>query len=77
MVTGQFDNINRYLGFTLKSEAEVPKGTGKDKVVRKRRLATGATGSPKKTSPSSNQPTFLTWKRSATTARTGPSPRHP
>jgi hypothetical protein len=36
MVTGQFDEINGYLGFSLKSEAEVPKGTGKDKVVRKK-----------------------------------------
>lgn len=36
MVTGRFEEINRYLGFELKSEAEVPKGTGKDKVVRKK-----------------------------------------
>jgi hypothetical protein len=36
MVTGRFDAVNRYLGFSLKSEAEVPKGTGKDKVVRKK-----------------------------------------
>jgi len=36
MVTGKFDTINRYLGFELKSEAEVPKGTGKDKVIRKK-----------------------------------------
>jgi len=36
MVTGKFDEINRYLGFDLKSEAEVPKGTGKDKVIRKK-----------------------------------------
>ena len=36
MVTGQFTDINRYLGFELKSEAEVPKGTGKDKVIRKK-----------------------------------------
>ena len=36
MVTGNFDRINRYLGFDLKTEAEVPKGTGKDKVIRKK-----------------------------------------
>ncbi len=36
MVTGKFDGINRYLGFDLKTDAEVPKGTGKDKVVRKK-----------------------------------------
>jgi len=36
MVTGRFEDINRYLGFELKSEAEVPRGTGKDKVVRKK-----------------------------------------
>jgi len=36
MVTGRFDDINRYLGFALKSEAEVPKGSGKEKVVRKK-----------------------------------------
>ena len=36
MVTGKFDEINRYLGFDLKSDAEVPKGTGKDKVIRKK-----------------------------------------
>jgi hypothetical protein len=36
MVTGKFEGINHYLGFDLKSKAEVPKGTGKDKVVRKK-----------------------------------------
>lgn len=36
MVTGKFDQVNQYLGFELKSEAEVPKGTGKEKVVRKK-----------------------------------------
>lgn len=36
MVSGNFADVNRYLGFELKSEAEVPKGTGKDKVVRKK-----------------------------------------
>jgi hypothetical protein len=36
MVTSRFEEVNRYLGFNLKSEAEVPKGTGKDKVVRKK-----------------------------------------
>jgi hypothetical protein len=36
MVTGKFNQVNQYLGFELKSEAEVPKGTGKEKVVRKK-----------------------------------------
>jgi len=36
MVTGRFEEINRYLGFELKQEAEVPRGSGKDKVVRKK-----------------------------------------
>jgi hypothetical protein len=36
MVSGNFADVNRYLGFELKSEAEVPKGTGKEKVVRKK-----------------------------------------
>jgi hypothetical protein len=36
MVTNRFDELNRYLGFVVRTEAEVPKGTGKDKVVRKK-----------------------------------------
>jgi hypothetical protein len=36
MVSGREEEINAYLGFPLKSKAEVPKGTGKDKVVRKK-----------------------------------------
>jgi hypothetical protein len=36
MVTEKLDAVNHYLGFSLKSEAEVPKGTGKDKVIRKK-----------------------------------------
>lgn len=36
MVQGKFEEITRYLGFALKSKAEVPKGTGKDKVIRKK-----------------------------------------
>lgn len=39
MVANRFDDLNRYLGFVVKTEAEVPKGTGKEKVVRKK--ATG------------------------------------
>ena len=39
MVANRFDELNRYLGFIVKTEAEVPKGTGKEKVVRKK--ATG------------------------------------
>lgn len=39
MVANRFDDLNRYLGFIVKNEAEVPKGTGKEKVVRKK--ATG------------------------------------
>jgi hypothetical protein len=36
MVMGRFDAVNNYLGFELEKKAEVPKGTGKDKVVRKK-----------------------------------------
>ena len=36
MVQENFEPINRYLGFELKWKAEVPKGSGKDKVVRKK-----------------------------------------
>jgi hypothetical protein len=36
MIQGKFEQINRYLGFELKQRAEVPKGSGKDKVVRKK-----------------------------------------
>jgi hypothetical protein len=36
MVTNRFDELNRNLGFIDKTEAEVPKGTGKEKVVRKK-----------------------------------------
>jgi hypothetical protein len=39
MVANRVEELNAYLGFTVKPEAEVPKGTGKDKVVRKK--ATG------------------------------------
>ena len=36
MVDGKFDALNAYLGFETKSDAEVPSGTGKEKVVRKK-----------------------------------------
>jgi hypothetical protein len=36
MVQEKLDEINRYLGFSLKSKAEVPRGSGKDKVIRKK-----------------------------------------
>lgn len=36
MVQANFEMINRYLGFELKSKAEVPKGSGKEKVIRKK-----------------------------------------
>lgn len=36
MVSNRFDMLDEYLGFTVKSRAEVPKGTGKEKVVRKK-----------------------------------------
>jgi hypothetical protein len=36
MVSGRVAEINAYLGFPLKAEAEVPKGSGKEKVVRKK-----------------------------------------
>lgn len=39
MVGKKFDALNAYLGFDMAAEAEVPSGTGKDKVVRKK--ATG------------------------------------
>lgn len=39
MVAKHFDDLNAYLGFQFADEVEVPKGTGKDKVVRKK--ATG------------------------------------
>ncbi len=39
MVGQKFDALNSYLGFDMAADAEVPSGTGKDKVVRKK--ATG------------------------------------
>ncbi len=39
MVGQKFEALNDYLGFSMAAEAEVPSGTGKDKVVRKK--ATG------------------------------------
>ena len=36
MVNQKFDALNDYLGFKVQSEAEVPVGTGKEKVVRKK-----------------------------------------
>ncbi len=36
MVQERFEGINSYLGFELKRRAEVPRGSGKDKVVRKK-----------------------------------------
>jgi hypothetical protein len=39
MVAGKFDKLNAYLGFEVTSGAEVPSGTGKAKVIRKK--ATG------------------------------------
>ena len=36
MVNQNFDALNSYLGFKVQSEAEVPIGTGKEKVVRKK-----------------------------------------
>ena len=39
MVAANFGQLNQYLGFTVKADGEVPKGTGKTKVVRKK--ATG------------------------------------
>ena len=36
MVARKFDALNRYLGFEVAAGAEVPSGTGKDKVVRKK-----------------------------------------
>ena len=39
MVGKKFEALNDYLGFSMAADAEVPSGTGKDKVVRKK--ATG------------------------------------
>jgi hypothetical protein len=39
MVNQRFDGLNAYLGFCISAESEVPSGTGKEKVVRKK--ATG------------------------------------
>lgn len=36
MVDKKFNALNTYLGFKTKSDAEVPSGTGKEKVVRKK-----------------------------------------
>jgi hypothetical protein len=36
MVDRKFDTLNAYLGFETQSDAEVPSGTGKEKVVRKK-----------------------------------------
>ena len=36
MVDKKFDALDAYLGFEAKSDAEVPSGTGKEKVVRKK-----------------------------------------
>jgi hypothetical protein len=36
MVNQKFDALNDYLGFKVRKEAEVPMGTGKEKVVRKK-----------------------------------------
>jgi hypothetical protein len=36
MVDKQFDALNAYLGFDTGADTEVPTGTGKDKVVRKK-----------------------------------------
>ncbi len=36
MVDKNFDALNAYLGFETQSDAEVPSGTGKEKVVRKK-----------------------------------------
>jgi hypothetical protein len=36
MVNKDFDALNKYLGFEVMADAEVPRGTGKEKVVRKK-----------------------------------------
>ena len=36
MVNQEFDALNEYLGFEVQKQAEVPVGTGKEKVVRKK-----------------------------------------
>lgn len=38
MVQQDFDDLNRYLGFSIAANAEVPSGTGKEKVVRKKAI---------------------------------------
>jgi len=36
MIQGNFDDLNDYLGFAIRNDAEVPKSTGKAKVARKK-----------------------------------------
>ena len=36
MILGNFDDLNDYLGFAIRNDAEVPKSTGKAKVARKK-----------------------------------------
>ena len=36
MVNKEFDSLNKYLGFEVNADAEVPRGTGREKVVRKK-----------------------------------------
>jgi hypothetical protein len=38
MVNGNFEALNTYLGFPVQADAEVPKSTGKAKVVRKKSI---------------------------------------
>jgi hypothetical protein len=38
LVNLDFDDLNRYLGFTIAADANIPSSTGKDKVVRKKAI---------------------------------------
>jgi hypothetical protein len=38
MVNGNFEALNTYLGFPVQTDAEVPKSTGKAKVIRKKSI---------------------------------------
>jgi hypothetical protein len=48
MVDKKFDALDAYLAFETEADGEVPSGTGKEKVVRKKAYGTGATGIPPK-----------------------------
>jgi hypothetical protein len=46
MVGKKFEALNAYLGFETEADGEMPSGTGKEKVVRKKPVETGGTDIP-------------------------------